>query len=139
MGLLTYVPASEVRREWPTVRPMVEAVRERGKAQWLPEDVYNALLSNQALLHVAHDGDGDLCGCLVTQKKDDWGLPHLFVWVCFHRHADRTIADYWPDLLNVARTLGLSRIRAESPRSYERVLPMKPLYSVFEAEVPDER
>lgn len=132
MPALVLVPPADVRRQWPVVHPMVQAVRERCNSNWIPEDVYAALQSQMALLHIAHDDDGDVCGCLVTQKKDDWGEPHLFVWVCFHRHANRTIADYWPEVQKLAKALGFNRIRFESPREYARALPIKPLYSVYE-------
>lgn len=135
MPSLVMVPLSEVRREWAVVRPMVEAVRERCPSNWIADDVYAAIQSQMALLHIAHDDDGHVCGCLVTQRKDDWGEPHLFVWICFHRHADKTIADYWPEVLGLAKALGLKKVRCESPRSYERSIPMKPLYSVYEGVV----
>lgn len=132
MPHLVPVPPADLRRMWPVVRPMIEGVRERCKSNWLAEDVYSALVAQEALLHIANDEDGDACGCLVTQRKNDWGAPHLFVWVCFHRHQDRTISDYWPEIQKLAKALGLPKIRCESPRAYQRVLPMTPLYTVFE-------
>ena len=137
MALLEAVPPGRIREMWPYVRPMVEAARERIKARWLSEDVFIELIGQTALLHVARDEDGHLCGCLVSQRIVEAAESVLFVWICFHRHQDRTIADYWPEVVTLARTIGAKRIRMQGPRANDKALPVKAVATVYESEVPD--
>jgi len=139
MPHLEAVPPEKIREAWPLVRPMVEAVKERTKALWLPEDVFIELIGQTALLHVARDEDGHVCGCLVSQRIFEGGTPILFVWICFHRHQNRTIADYWPEVLDFARSLNIRRIRMQGPRANDKALPVKAVATIYEAEVPDGR
>lgn len=120
---LTPIPADRVRELWEHVRPQIDAARMRGREAWLTEDVYRALLNGTAWLHLAVTEDGRSVGLIVTERRVEWGRASLHIWIGFHRDIDRTIADWWPDVLALARAGGFSRVTLDGRRGYDRALP----------------
>lgn len=123
---LTPIQPDELRLIWPDqVRPMVEAVCERTRARWLPEDVYGAVAHGVAGMWLWLDTDTNIVGFIVLQRTRTWGEDTCDVWCCYHKQQDRSssVRDVWPWVKDMARQMGCSVIQIDGPRAYHKVLP----------------
>jgi hypothetical protein len=99
---------TDIRAEWPRIRASLEVVQAKAPSEWIPEDVYHALQSQQAAAYLSDDG------LLVVQRllTDFTRQPYLHVWIA---EGDMTEAalDF---LKTVARNAGCARITFGSTR-----------------------
>lgn len=116
------VPAEELRKLWPTLEPMVEAVRARVHGRWIPADVYSFCVSGKAGLYVDYDELGQITGCIVLRRFEDWGHTVLSVWVCYNAHPEQTIVDYFPWLVQTAADMRCNIIEWSGRRGHNRLI-----------------
>lgn len=136
MAEAEFIPPEQLRREWETVRPMLERVRIGGAYRWISEDIYHACFTGRAQLYLARE-NSQPTGVLVLERVLDWGVPIMHAWICYHASPDKTIADYWPWLVSVAQAAGCKRIRTDAHRrGHDRVIPVKAIRTIYECEVP---
>lgn len=76
------IPPNGLRAVWPEVKSSLLAVQAKSPEDWIPEDVYHAIKSGSAALHLAREG-GQLSGVLVTTVtfSEFSGRKFLHVWV----------------------------------------------------------
>jgi hypothetical protein len=111
---LTLVADIERLRDlWPWVEKGLYVVKRRGKARWLPADVYMDIRANKCALWTCGQDDG----FMVTKTLDDCDGQVLFVWCIYGRlaHIEQDIID---DLDELARTIKAKRIQMRSPRKW---------------------
>lgn len=99
---------TDIRGEWPRIRQSLEAVQAKAPEDWIAEDVYHALQSQQAFAYLSNDG------LLIVQRllTEFTRQPYLHVWIA---HGDMTDAalDF---LRQQAKHAGCTRITFQSPR-----------------------
>lgn len=47
---------TDIRGEWPQIKPALEALLSKSPDEWIPEDVYHALKSGSAAAYQSDDG-----------------------------------------------------------------------------------
>lgn len=126
---LTYVSPLHLHTYWEVIKPGLEACRRLG-VQWILEDVYHALRSEQSSLYVAP------CGFLVLTPQQNYDGMQLFVWCCYAHSEDDPVAMFHDQLKDIARSIGAKRILFGSKRKWERKLapygwePMTTIYGL---------
>lgn len=129
---LRLVPPAAVRAVWPTIREHVVAMQAACREAWLPEDVFNDLVSARAFLWAL----ADLSGFLVVQIPVGPEGRTLHCWLCYNRSGEPPIA-YWDDLLTIARESECSAITFENDRpGFQRAIPGLRVRYLYRAEVP---
>lgn len=110
---LVHVPGDQIRSVWPMVKPMLNLLLEAcpDADTWIPEDVYHAVKSGTAHLHVACD---HACMVLQVLKNPYTGIPYLHVWIAYSRVLG-AIAHVLPELERLARSVNADRITCHSP------------------------
>ena len=76
MNKLSMVRIEDVRSAWPQVREGLQKIASKMKVDWIPEDIYLAIVTGSATLWFSHNAYGDYKGFVVTQKQGE----RLFVW-----------------------------------------------------------
>lgn len=114
---LVLVPPAGVRQTWPLILPSLQAVMAKGAVEWIPEDVYHALKTGDAVCHIATDAGG-YAGCMVTQRVTDHysGKQSLHVWIVHNAGPAELLDCGMPMLQEMARKGGFARITFGSPR-----------------------
>lgn len=130
-----HVPPQHLRTVWPVIEPMLAAVRERAGEGWLPEDIFAAAINGRAGVYTSLAPAGAITGVVVLEKTNAWGVSGVHVWACYHKDHQRTVADFWPWVVDQARAWGCSRVTLQSPRRMDRVLPVKPVSTIYACEV----
>ena len=128
---LAYIHPDDVHAYWPYVKPRLEKVKAKTNARWLPEDVYAALKSRGATLHIVKKqstveyAEGviavDYLGLVVLRPSQDYDGKVLWVWVAFSENPD-VVDRFIPELVEYARNMGAKRLAFSSPRKWERRL-----------------
>jgi hypothetical protein len=99
---------TDIRADWPRIRASLEVVQAKSPEDWIAEDVYHALQSQQAAAYLSEDG------VLIVQRllTEFTRQPYLHVWIA---HGDMTDAalDF---LRSVAKSAGCTRITFGSTR-----------------------
>jgi hypothetical protein len=112
------VNASNLRSVWPEVRASLDAVQAKSPEDWIPEDIYHAIKTGSAALHLAKEG-GQLAGVLVTTVTfaEFSGRKFLHVWVA-HNLAGTDVIEAGIDMLKaMARAAGAEMITFGSKRA----------------------
>src|SRR5215467_1391430 len=83
---LTQVNPVELHAWWPLVRPGLERVRSRARASWLCEDIFSAVRTGRASMHVGFI-DQHYAGVLVlTINADPFTAERsLLIWAVYTR------------------------------------------------------
>jgi hypothetical protein len=107
---LTQVNPAQLHSWWPLVRPGLEQVRRKAKACWLCEDIYTAVRSGGATMHVGYI-DQRYAGVLVLTINTDpfTSERSLLIWAAYTCHP-------------LALGLGLAEVKAMAARAGLRKL-----------------
>jgi hypothetical protein len=113
---LEQVNAVELHRWWPLVRPGLEQVRLKARATWLCEDIYCAVRTGRATMHVGYI-DRHYAGVLVlTMNVDPFTAEKsLLIWAAYTRHP-LAIKYGLADIRRIAGDAGLRKLVFHSPR-----------------------
>lgn len=112
------IKPSELRAVWPQVKSSLLAVQAKSQEDWIPEDVYHAIKSGEAALHLAKVS-GELAGVLVTTVtfSEFAGRKFLHVWVA-HNLGDSDVIDAGIGMLrDMAKGCGAEMITFGSKRA----------------------
>lgn len=69
------LPRADVRQVWDLMKGPLEEIVEEFNEAWRPEDVYAALVNDDAILYMNEDGFA------VVYIDEDFGVRELFMWV----------------------------------------------------------
>ncbi len=113
---LTQVNPGELHAWWPLVKPGLERVRLKARASWLCEDIYSAVRSGGATMHVGCI-DQRYAGVLVlTVNTDPFTAERsLLVWAAYTCHP-QALEYGLADLKAIAGKAGLRKLIFHSPR-----------------------
>lgn len=79
--IFEYVPPSDLRDKWGVVKNGVEIVSKLS-SEWIPEDVYSAIMSNHSTLHLGYE-QGEFAGFLVLTPVMGFCETRLHVWIAY--------------------------------------------------------
>jgi hypothetical protein len=107
---LTQVNPAELHTWWPLVRRGLERVRTKARASWLSEDIYSAVRTGAATMHVGYI-DRQYAGVLVlTINADPFTAERsLLLWAVYTCHP-------------LALGFGLAEVKAMAARAGVRKL-----------------
>jgi hypothetical protein len=113
---LIQVAPAELHAWWPLVRPGLERVRKKARASWLCEDIYSAVRSGGATMHVGYI-DQRYAGVLVlTVNTDPFTAERsLLIWAAYTCHP-LALEHGLADLNALAARAGLRKLIFHSPR-----------------------
>ncbi len=113
---LTQINPGELHSWWPLVKPGLERVRIKAKAVWLSEDIYSAVRSARATMHVGYI-DQAYAGVLVlTINTDPFTAERsLWIWAAYTRHP-LALQYGLADVKAMAARAGLHKVTFDSPR-----------------------
>lgn len=112
VSILTHVKPIDVYDHWPRVEAGLQRICKRHTPDWIPPDIYRALLNDTAWL-VLVGGDGFL---VVEKYPGANGRGVLFVVACEGTDMQKNYDDAMVELVELAKKLGCKRIRHISPR-----------------------
>lgn len=105
-------------RAWPLVRDRIAAIAARDGEPWIAEDVFFDIRRGSAYLWATEDFGGFV---VLTIQEAPYARD-LHIWIgCEDTEAN--VADYWPQLLEIAAENRCKRIFFESQRRWDRALP----------------
>jgi hypothetical protein len=110
------IAQTEVSSIWDLVKPGLERVRCKAKAEWRTEDIYASLVSGTSTLRMGYMGEV-FAGATVTYTREQpfSHEKHLFIWALF-AEAFAPVGLVVAELETIARTLGCVQIVFYSPR-----------------------
>jgi hypothetical protein len=113
---LTQINPAELHAWWPLVRPGLERVRTKARASWLCEDVYSAVQTARATMHVGYI-DQRYAGVLVLTVNTDpfSGERSLLIWAVYTREP-AALSLGLADVKQIAARAGLGKLVFHSPR-----------------------
>jgi hypothetical protein len=133
------VEPQNVAQVWDTILPGLMKVWRRGEG-WRVEDVYTAIKTGQAYLHIAMDA-GDYAGFVVSQPQQAPDGVVLHLWALYADGGHREHFATWLGQIDEwARGIKAKRITFHSPRrGWEKLgqqLGFKPAMTVYERSTP---
>lgn len=103
-----------LREVWDQVKPGLEEIKATWPelSTWRVEDVYAAVLQEQAVIYTTEDG-----WAICTIKTDQYSLKSdLFIWIAYAYPDKRggVLMKYLPSFIEVAKNLGCSGVSTDS-------------------------
>ncbi len=113
---LTRVNPAELHSWWPLVRPGLERVRSKARASWLAEDIYSAVRTGAATMHVGYI-DQRYAGVLVlTINTEPFTAERsLLIWAVYTCHP-LALRQGLADVRAMAARAGVRKLVFHSPR-----------------------
>lgn len=106
---LVFLDTLEIRRRWPSIRAALQEYVSRYNSPWVPEDVYVDLMQGKQHLFAPVEGDD---GFLIASTSTDARGGVFWIWFAYGPGLG---AEYWPCILDLAKTSGASFIAFASP------------------------
>ncbi len=134
---IEHIQPERVRSIWYVIKPMLESVLKRVPIDAILEDIYHQIMTKHVHLFISKHG-GWISGVYVFEFFEMYGKSNMRVWLAYHdRKIDgRTIADFWPCVVGIAKENNCHRIVAESPRAFNKVVPeLLPRQTLFVADL----
>lgn len=135
-----WISPAEIHKHWETIKPGVEKVSKlQGTVGWLVEDVYSAVKTGLAHLHLCMR-DGTYVGFIVTTNDQHVIGVVLTVWIAYSTIDQADFHEMIMEKLKEwAKNINARSIRFISPRTgWERMAPklgFKYISSIYELEV----
>jgi hypothetical protein len=113
---MRYISPEALIFDWPTVKPGLEKVKEYTSEDWLVEDVYMSLKTNNSALYVEEDEHGDYLGFFIAQILPTYHGKRLHVWCAYAVDGKPMMRVFLRDLKDLAAQTGVKKITFTSPR-----------------------
>lgn len=125
-----------IREVWDEVRPGLEELKELWPelSTWRVEDVYAAVLAEQAVLYMTEDGFA-----VCTLETDQYnGDSALYIWIAYSHEPQRggILTKYLPSFIEVAKHLGCKTVTTASNHpALAQFKELEPLYTQYRVKV----
>jgi hypothetical protein len=125
-----------LREVWDEIKPGLKEIKKAWPAlsTWRVEDVYAAVLQEQAVIYMTDDGFA-----ICTIETDKYSLKSdLYIWIAYSPEDKRggILSKYLPSFIEVARDLGCSGVSTRSNHDALRNFPgMKPEYTKYKVRI----
>ena len=121
-----------IREAWDDIKPGLEEIKTRWPelCTWRLEDVYAAVLQEQAVLYTTKDG---FAVCML--ETDEFSLESDFcIWIAYAYKLSRggMLRKYLPSFIEVAKSLGCRGVTTFSDHpALAEMSAMKPVYTYY--------
>lgn len=134
MFRLDYIAPYDLHSIWPQVREGIERVRHKTAETYLPEDVYHAIKSNVATLHMAYLDNAYAGFAIFTPYRDQYtNKMILHCWIAYSTGTD-VFGLAYDEVMQMAHNIKAEKVTFTSNRkAWERRFPLS--YSLFEIPV----
>jgi hypothetical protein len=123
-----------LREVWDKIKPGLEAVKAEWPevSTWRVEDVYAAVLAEQAVIYDTEDGFA-ICNIRTDRYT---GQTDLLIWIAYAYENKRggVMQKYLPSFIEVAKDLGCSRVVTLSNHPALASI-LEPVYTLYGVEV----
>lgn len=125
-----------IREVWDQVKPCLEDIKQAWPelSTWRVEDVYAAVLQEQAVLYMTEDG---FAVCML--ETDEYSSrSDLCIWIAYAFEGSRggMLKKYLPSFIEVARSLGCNGVSTMSHNpALASLTEMKPIYTYYRVDV----
>lgn len=102
--------------EWERVRAGLVEVKKATNDDWLPEDVYMAIRTGQAVLYLGTGDAGEYLGFLVLRLVATTHAKKMEIWCAYAVPGVSVMRRFLPHIKAVARNAGVSGILFSSAR-----------------------
>ena len=132
---LTLEPRN-IREVWDEIKPGLEELRQAWPElfNWRVEDVYAAVIAEQAVLYSVEDGFA-----ICTLETDQYsGESALHIWIAYSYEPQRggILTKYLPSFIEVARHLGCTTVTTASNHpALAKLEALEPLYTMYRVKV----
>jgi len=137
--MLRLIKPQDIACEWDRVRAGLEIIRKSTGDDWLPEDVYMSIRTNNAALYVGEDKHGDYLGFLILQILPQFHGSKLHVWCAHSATKEPMMRRALPEVVQIAKQAGARKIGFSSKRDeWEAVaarIGFKPAQMSYEMEI----
>jgi hypothetical protein len=120
----------DIREVWDKIKPGLEEIKAEWPVQntWRVEDVYAAVIAEQAVLYDTEDGFA-ICNLRVDQYS---GATDLLIWIAYAYDNKRggILKKYLPSFIEVAKHLGCGRVVTLS-RHPALAKVLEPVYTMY--------
>lgn len=126
-----------IRDVWDKIKPGLEAIKAEWPAYstWRVEDVYAAVIAEQAVLYDTEDGFA-ICNLHTDQYTGD---TDLVIWIAYaYRKNSGAMMKYLPSFIEVARELGCKRVTTFSNHPALATI-LEPVYTLYGVKVDGSR
>lgn len=113
---MRFIPPNDLIFEWERVRTGLIEVKKHSTEDWLPEDVYMSLKTNNSALYIAEDKEGEYLGFLIVQLLPTFHGKRLHVWCAYSNNDKPLLRLFLRDLHDMAKQGGANKITFTSPR-----------------------
>jgi hypothetical protein len=132
---LTAISPADLGKQWERVRAGLLAVMKATTDDWLPEDVYHACKTGQAVLFVGHDG-AEWLGFVVLKLVPTFHGTRMDIWCAYSSGKMPAMRLYLPKIKELAKSAGAASIgftsaRPEWTRAAQR-LGFRPMQIAYE-------
>lgn len=111
---IVLVAPDALRSVWNFVR---EGLAEMPAEDWIAEDVYHAIRSGNAALHLAIDDTGPVGFLVLVRRTAEFsGVPILHVWLAYSKADKDAFTAGEKVIRETARRMGAHKITFGSPR-----------------------
>ena len=125
-----------IREVWDTIKPGLEAIKAEWPqlSTWRVEDVYAAVIAEQAVLYAVEDGFA-ICN-LDTNKYS--GETDLCIWIAYAYEGNRggMLKKYLPSFIEVAKSLECSGVTTVSNHpALAHMEELEPMFTQYRVKV----
>lgn len=133
---LTYIPPTELYDSWKIVKDGIVDVSERMNDGWVAEDIYVAIRSNLATLHLGYIDD-EYVGFIVLVPTQGFHEMKLMIWVCYSCCNKPILETFIDEVRDMAKAINAKKITFSSNRKgwEKRMKEFKPKMVSYEMEV----
>ncbi len=118
MDIIVASPA-ELRAHWPVISRALDSVIEAASPDWIKEDVYFQIKTQQAVAHLVYERGEYRSLFILTQPREEFsGVRHLHIWIAENGLAGTAESyEFGLDAIKkIASQLGAPKLTLESPR-----------------------
>lgn len=114
--MLRVIEPKQLAGEWERVRAGLVEVKKATNDDWLPEDVYMAIRTGQAVLYLGTGDAGEYLGFLVLRLVAATHSTKMEIWCAYAVPGVSVMRRFLPHIKAVARNAGVSGILFSSAR-----------------------
>ena len=123
---------SNIREVWDTIKPGLEELKAEWPmlGSWRVEDVYAAVLAEQAVLYAVEEGFA-IC-TLDTDKYN--GETDLYIWIAYAYEGNRggILKKYLPSFIEAAKSFGCSGVTTASNHpALAQIEELEPMFTQY--------
>lgn len=114
--MLRVIEPKHLAPEWERVRAGLVEVKKATTDDWLPEDVYMAIRTGQAVLYLGTGDAGEYLGFVVLRLVTTTHSTKMAIWCAYSATREPVMRRFLPHIRAIARNAGATGIQFASAR-----------------------